>query len=232
MARTSRSSHRRWFVRPPGLLLAEVALTLVLISGLLLFWPASAPTGAALDSELTFPPTSARLLQGADDRPGMRATALAAMPMVPPSAQPIQLLISSVNLHPRVESVGLDRLGAMDVPRNYWNVGWYNGGPVPGDPGDAVIDGHAGYPTEPLVFARLAKIRSGDKIVVVLAGGSRRNFTVDSVKTWPAFAHPTGLFDPSGPPRLTLITCTGQFNGKSYAYKDRLVVEASFAGSE
>jgi sortase (surface protein transpeptidase) len=36
--------------------------------------------------------------------------------------------------------------------------------------------------------------------------------------------------EPYGPPRLTLITCTGYFNKNSYSYSERLVVEASYAG--
>src|SRR5256885_16335876 len=66
----------------------------------------------------------------------------------------------------RSEAIGVDRSGAMSPPHNYFDVGWYNLGPVPGDPGDAVIDGHAGYPDQPLVFGRLGKLRAGDRIVV------------------------------------------------------------------
>ncbi|MFI5267231.1 MAG: class F sortase [Chloroflexota bacterium] len=142
----------------------------------------------------------------------------------------MQLFIASANLHPLVESVGVDRYGAMDVPYNYFDVAWYKLGPVPGDPGDAVIDGHAGYPDQPLVFGRLGSLKAGDKIVIVLADGSRRTFAVDSIKSWPWRSHPTGLFDPSGPPRLTLITCTGKYDDKKYSYADRLVVEARYLG--
>jgi hypothetical protein len=41
---------------------------------------------------------------------------------------------------------------AMETPNNLWSVGWYRGGPSPGAPGDAVIDGHVGLPGSPLVF--------------------------------------------------------------------------------
>ena len=36
--------------------------------------------------------------------------------------------------------------------------------------------------------------------------------------------------EPYGPPRLTLITCTGSFDASSYSYSRRLVVELSYAG--
>ena len=42
---------------------------------------------------------------------------------------------------------------------------------------------------------------------------------------------PPGMFEPYGPPRLTLITCDGQFNDTDKTYANRLVVEASFSGT-
>jgi hypothetical protein len=236
MAPSSRPSAGRRG-RVPGQLLAEVALALLLLAALALAWPAGPPTDPERDTALAIG-SSAGSERASGDRAADDMAPSRTKPLTPtfalraPTAAPVQVLISSLNLHPRVESVGLDRSGAMAVPRNYFDVGWYNGGPVPGDPGDAVIDGHAGYPDQPLVFAKLVKFRPGDKIVVVLADGSRRDFMVDSVRSWPARAHPTGLFDPYGPARLSLITCTGQFNDKRNTYADRLVVEAHFLGIE
>jgi hypothetical protein len=230
--------------RAPGQLFAEVALVVVLLAGLGLSWPASRPLGVPPPASLAIPAWTlaapgSRGEQAEDDLGPPRnfrwwvPTAPNPMPDAPPavSAPPIQLFISSLNLHPLVESVSVDRSGAMSAPRNYFDVAWYNLGPVPGDPGDAVIDGHAGYPDQPLVFAKLDQLRAGDRIVVVLADFSRRVFTVRSVKSWPWFAHPTGLFQGDGPARLTLITCSGTFNDQTHSYHDRLVVEATYAGN-
>jgi len=65
------------------------------------------------------------------------------------------VLIPSINVHRPVEAVGLDGHGAMENTVNLWNAGWYKDGPVPSAPGDAVIEGHAGYPDAPLLFGRL-----------------------------------------------------------------------------
>lgn len=148
-----------------------------------------------------------------------------------PTSLPVRLLIPSLNVHPPVESVGLDRHGAMDTPNNYWDVGWYNAGPVPGAPGDAVIDGHAGFPGIPLIFGRLAKIQLGAQIVVVLADGSRQVFNVVSVVSYPLGSMPEGMYEPYGLPRLTLVTCDGKFNSDNKTYANRLVVEASYSGA-
>jgi Sortase domain len=153
------------------------------------------------------------------------------VPQTPiPTSPPVRLFLPTLNLHPPVESLGLDRYGAMDTPNNIWDVGWYNAGPVPGAPGDAVMDGHAGYPGQPLIFGRLAKIQPGEPIWVVLADGTKQVFTVTSVQSWPATSLPPTMFEPYGPPRLTLITCDGQFNSDNKTYASRLVVEAGYAG--
>jgi LPXTG-site transpeptidase (sortase) family protein len=148
-----------------------------------------------------------------------------------PTAPPATILIASLDVHRPVEPVGTDRSGRMNLPTNLWNAGWYDRGPVPGAPGDAVIEGHAGYPNAPLLFANLKKLRSGDKIVVVLADGSHQLFLVDSVAVWRPGTAPADMGQPYGPPRLTLITCTGPFDDHYKTYADRLVVQASYAGT-
>jgi Sortase domain len=147
-----------------------------------------------------------------------------------PTAPPAQLLIPSLNVHRAVEGVGVNRFGVMNLPVNGWNAGWYKAGPVPGAPGDAVIEGHAGYPNQPMIFGRLSTLKSGDQIVVVLADGSKRLFVVVSKATFPVGSAPPGMGEPYGLPRLTLITCTGSFDANSFSYSRRLVVEASYAG--
>ena len=147
-----------------------------------------------------------------------------------PSAPPVELLIPALRVHRPVEGVGVDRRGVMDLPVNAWNAGWYKGGPVPGAPGDAVIEGHAGYPDQPMIFGKLASLRQGDKVIVVLADGSQHLFLIESMAVFPIGAAPPGMAEPYGPPRLTLITCTGSFDANLKFYSKRLVVEASYAG--
>ncbi len=148
-----------------------------------------------------------------------------------PSAPPATILIASLNVHRPVEPVGVDRSGYMYQPANLWNAGWYKNGPVPGAPGDAVIEGHAGYPKAPLLFANLNKLKRGDQIVIVLADGSKQLFLVGSVTVWRPGTAPSDMGQPYGLPRLTLITCTGPFDDHYKTYADRLVVQASYAGT-
>jgi hypothetical protein len=147
-----------------------------------------------------------------------------------PTARPVQLLIADLDVHRAVEAVGVGRSGVIDVPVNSWNAGWYSGGPVPGAPGDSVIEGHAGYPGQPMIFGKLATLRPGAQVVVTLADGTRQLFLVGSMSSVPVGAAPPGFAEPYGPPRLTLITCNGHFDANTYTYSSRLVVELSYAG--
>jgi LPXTG-site transpeptidase (sortase) family protein len=147
-----------------------------------------------------------------------------------PTSPPDQLLIPALNVHRPVEAVGTNRSGVMNLPVNAWNAGWYRGGPIPGAPGDAVIEGHAGFPDHPMMFGKLATLRPGDQIFVVLSDGSRRLFLVSSMAVLPVGSAPAGMGEPYGPPRLTLVTCTGSFNADTFSYNKRLVVEATYAG--
>jgi hypothetical protein len=147
-----------------------------------------------------------------------------------PTAPPVQLLIPTLNVHRAVERVGTNRFGVMDLPVNGWNAGWYKSGPVPGAPGDAVIEGHAGYPDQPMLFGKLVTLRPGAQIVVVLSDGTKRLFEVVSMSTVPAGVSPPGLAQAYGPPRLTLVTCTGHFDADNKYYAQRLMVEARYVG--
>ena len=146
-----------------------------------------------------------------------------------PTAPPVQLLIPSLRVNRPVEVVGVNRNGVLDLPSNGWNAGWYKGSPVPGAPGDAVIQGHAGYPGEPMLFGNLVRLTRGDKIIIVLADGSQQFFLVESMAVVPIG---TGhVVDLGGPPRLTLLTCTGHFDQNQKYYTQRLVLQASYAGT-
>ena len=120
--------------------------------------------------------------------------------------------------------------GNLDVPKDVADVGWYADGVRPGEPGDAVIDGHLDWYTGPAVFARLHRVRAGDVVEVELAGAGAVRYRVTRAVIYPADRPPADLFSRTGPARLTLITCAGRWDGRDYT--ERLVVDAERAGSD
>ena len=220
----------------PTSLLGEIVLVALLALTVASSWRDGLPTDQLPD---LVPPVAAdapqvtgNYLSGKPDWWGPKPVvhpAPAAQPYVP-SAPPVQLLIPLLDVHRAVEMVGVDEFGTLQLPVNAWNAGWYRWGPVPGAPGDAVIEGHAGYPKHPMIFGKLAALQPGARIVVVLADGTQQLFIVASMTSVPAGTTPPGLGSFSGRPRLTLVTCTGHFDKKNYWYSDRLLLEATYAG--
>ncbi|GCE10967.1 class F sortase [Tengunoibacter tsumagoiensis] len=137
----------------------------------------------------------------------------AATPTATPAQKPVKLIIPSIDINADIEEVGLDANGNLDTPKVRYldNVGWYNLGPVPGDSGSAVIDGHLDRPGgSPAVFWNLRNIQVGAKVMVVDAAGSTRTFQVTRVATYPPNQAPVqDIFAGSGGSFLNLITCTG-----------------------
>ncbi len=144
---------------------------------------------------------------------------------------PVKLEIPSLNVSANVERLGVTQDYSLEVPQGVTNVGWYRLGAAPGAPGDAIITGHRGYPGGiPSVFNNLGRLHPGDPIRVQLENGVPVSFTVTRTFTTPYTKVPEGFFSTDGPARLTLVTCTGDFDQNNLTYSDRLVVEATPAG--
>jgi hypothetical protein len=227
--------------RPAAQLLGEVALGVVLVATVAVSPRDGAPAAGyddAWTAQVVVPYQSASYQQpqfglnlpGLQSLTGSAKAIVVSSTALVPTSPPVQLLIPALNVHRAVEGVGTNRFGVMNLPVNGWNAGWYKAGPIPGAPGDAVIEGHAGYPDQPMIFGKLATLKRGDKVFVVLADGSRRLFLISSMTTLPGGVAPPGMAEPYGPPRLTLVTCTGHFDATNKYYSQRLVVEASYAG--
>ena len=146
-------------------------------------------------------------------------------PDPPAPTTPERLKIATIGLDARIESLGLTPEGNIDVPRDAGDAGWYELGPRPGSPGDAVIVGHLDSQAGPAVFWRLARVCPGDRVVVVYGDGVQVDFRVQRLASYDVGRPPPDLSSPHGPARLTLITCSGSWNGSTY--RNRLLVEAT-----
>jgi sortase (surface protein transpeptidase) len=145
------------------------------------------------------------------------------------SYPPGRLIIRSIGVNAPVLGVGVDRSGAMAVTNESYDVGWFKLGPAPGDPGDAVIDGHLDwYDTSRAVFFNLKNMRAGDDIEVQRLDGVSHHFKVTKVQSVAYNFDPNidGLFATTGPPRLSLITCGGQWDFKKGEYLQRVIVDS------
>lgn len=141
---------------------------------------------------------------------------------------PVRLIIPAIGVDAKIQRVGLTGQGAGDMgaPTNATDAGWYDGGPLPGMPGTAVIDGHLdGKDAEKAVFYDLGKLQPGDLVEVADRGGTVRRFRVTGSKTYDYDAPANDIFfGDVSKVRLNLITCAGDWIKSKRLYGKRIVV--------
>lgn len=139
-----------------------------------------------------------------------------------------RLIIPAIKVDAPIETVGKTAEGYMDVPtRNQWTgVGWYKDGPLPGQHGTAVIDGHLDRPGWlPAVFWDLKKLHVGDTILVQAKNGDTARFKVIQVANYKPTQAPIQLiFGRQDGTFLNLITCAGVWVPEENQTSERLVV--------
>jgi len=142
------------------------------------------------------------------------------------SSSPRTLSIPSVGIEARVTQVGLTKEGNMGVPESFDDVGWFKHGPVPGQIGNAVMDGHLDDGKgNPGVFYNLDNVRMGDFVYVSNDNGETVQFRVTRVQLIDYNTTVTNeIFGETDGQHLNLITCDGTWIPEKKTYSDRLVV--------
>jgi sortase (surface protein transpeptidase) len=141
----------------------------------------------------------------------------------------VRLTVPSAGIDASVTPVGVDTNGAMVVPKEVSEVGWYRYGPAPGaTAGAAVLAGHVDARAQGAgaLFA-LRTVGVGDRVTVALDGGRSLVYRVVGKQTITKQRLPVErLFARDGAPRLVLITCGGPFLADLGSYRDNLVIVA------
>jgi len=167
---------------------------------------------------------------------------------------PIWIMIPAIQIEAGIEEVAIDE-GEMDEPEDPWAVGWYPDLGFLRDDRQMVMAGHVdwwGY--GPTVFADLEDLEKEDQIVV--GGEDGWTYIYEVTESWvvdedsepgdvwrvfhpaeeeakkeaTAVANGATVDDPEDKDYLTLITCSGDFDGVGYAA--RLVVRAELVERE
>lgn len=154
--------------------------------------------------------------------------------ITPNVEEPARLIIPSLSVNTQVERVGLDSSGRIDIPKNVYNVGWYGIGFKPGEPGNAVIDGHFDTPTgAPSVFYALKSLNPGDQVIVEDAAGKKLTFLVEDVVSYNLENVPMGkIVEKSADKRLNLITCGGAWDVTRKIYNERVVAYTKLSSTK
>jgi LPXTG-site transpeptidase (sortase) family protein len=129
----------------------------------------------------------------------------------------------------RIPSIGVDsHIADVGVVDGYYDVPWFDIGHHadshnPGDVGNSIYNGHVVTINAGEVFRNLDQVQQGDAIYVYTPA-----YRLDWVATDMTSVDQSddSFLDDTREPRLTLYTCTGEFNPIERSYAQRLVVSA------
>jgi hypothetical protein len=139
----------------------------------------------------------------------------------------------SIGVDADLEAVGTDGSGAMVVPTHEDRaaIGWYEeSAPIGAAQGNAVLAGHVDHPAEAPALGTLYTAQPGQKLWVSDGAGAVHSYTVVAVREPTSrTALPQDVFELTGEPGLSLITCSGDYvrpdGSPTWSYTNNLVVD-------
>jgi len=222
-----RARRTRWVV------LAAVSAALLVAGGLALgtglFSPGTAPVSA--------PPTTFGKVPVARHSPPTTANPNL-IDRQPPAGKESSLLptdgatgptiiIPAIGVRAGIIAEGIDQtpgdVGNLSAPESANQVGWWDGGPAPGQGGTAVLTGHR---VSDWAFWNLGDVQTGDTVQVIGTNGQTTNWVVSSVQQMLKTQLPPAVWTKGGSPMLALVTCGGTFNYSIGHYNDNILVWA------
>jgi hypothetical protein len=187
----------------------------------------AAPSPSASPTDDRTAPTDNDADDAEDATDGPMFTTTAPRGAIDRSTWPTAVRIAALRVDAPVQVVGVGSEGALIVPHSPMDVGWYQGGSAPGEPGVALLTSHVDTRAEGRgVFAGLVDLDEGDTITVVTADGLEQRWRVTARTQHLKTELPSGLFARSGPPVLALVTCGGPFDRSARTYRDNVIVWA------
>jgi len=206
--------------------------------------PATLPSAVGAPQASGIPEAGKHIALTSPDRRMPTPEATVAVPSVPiidatvqgqtpATLAPSQVRVAALGVDATVVPVGLDDAGNMMLPPDPAIAGWYQHGPAPeSTAGATVIAAHVDSLTYGLgPFAALADAAPGTEIVVTDTAGHERTYAIASIDTtekgdvaW------STVFDRTGPSRLVLVTCGGEFDYEARHYLSNVIVSATPVG--
>ncbi|MDO4747385.1 MAG: class F sortase [Candidatus Saccharibacteria bacterium] len=149
-----------------------------------------------------------------------------------PADRPRYLTIDRLGIYnARILPMGLTDEGALDTPRNIFDVGWYELSGKPGQGGTMLIDGHNGGPHVRGVFKNLPNLAEGDIIEVERGDGIVYKYrVVENIEVLlseaDAYMAQAAKSPVVGKESVSLISCTGEWSQQRGTYLSRQFTRA------
>ncbi|MFE4411180.1 class F sortase [Streptomyces sp. NPDC056821] len=151
-----------------------------------------------------------------------------------PRSAPTRISIPDIGVDAPFTKLSVNASGQLNPPpaENTNLVGWFKGGPSPGERGASVVVGHLDTKTGPAVFAELDSLEPGAVVKITRADGTVARFKVDSIDAFSKAHFPDDrVYADTATPQLRLITCGGKFDRAKGGYQENVVVFAHLASS-
>jgi len=143
-----------------------------------------------------------------------------------PGPRPVSIVIADVDVSGAVViPVGVNDDLSFEVPPAD-QVGWYEYGAAPGEPGSTVLAAHIAYNGVDGVFRYLEDVEVGAEVTVTMDDGSVLQYRIEEVVEYVKEDLPESLFARDGKEQLALITCGGNFNYQLDSYESNTVAIA------
>lgn len=140
------------------------------------------------------------------------------------TARPVRLRVPSVGIDASVVPTGANANEIIVPPVS--RIGWFDGGPRPGEPGRTILIAHIDSLDGPAAFTGLPDVSPGASVTAVSSDGTERSYevarTLEVAKT--DFAADR-VYSPTAHSTLVLITCTGSFDPET-GYDDNFIAFA------
>ncbi len=136
---------------------------------------------------------------------------------------PLRIYFTGYERQADILPVGVTEDNAMDTLDSAKDSAWYQFGPSPGEPGNALLNGHVKWKGELGTFSILKDMKVGDEVVIELDDGSFKYFDVTNLDTYLLDEIPPSVMDLGGESRVTLITCLGDYDSSIGTSRSRVV---------
>lgn len=145
----------------------------------------------------------------------------------PQGPQPVSIEIENIDVRDAsVIPVGVNQEDlSFEVPPAD-QVGWYEFGPRPGQPGSSVLAAHIAFNGVDGVFRYLEDVEIGSIVVIGFDDGTTSRYRIEEVVEYVKEELPDSLFARDGREQLALITCGGSFNYQLDSYESNTVAIA------
>ncbi|MER6876967.1 class F sortase, partial [Amycolatopsis sp. NPDC000673] len=128
----------------------------------------------------------------------------------------------------RLKRTEITQKGILPIPRGLSDAAWW-GARLGAQQGAAVLSGHVNWAGAKGPFDDLWRVHTGDNVSIVDASGGRWLYRVTGATTIPKEQLPAqapGWFAQTGPHRLVLVTCGGDYVGGTEGYDENRIVTA------